>query len=36
MGGEVRGGTPSEMRDLVASQLALWAKVVREQNIQPQ
>jgi tripartite-type tricarboxylate transporter receptor subunit TctC len=34
MGGEVRGTTPSEMRALVTSQLALWTKVAREQNIQ--
>ncbi len=34
MSGEVRSTTPSEMRDLVANQLALWAKVVREQNLQ--
>ena len=34
MGGEVRGGTPAEMRDLVARQLALWVKVVREQKLQ--
>ena len=33
MGGEVRGATPAEMRDLVARQLALWAKVAREQNL---
>jgi len=36
MGGEVRGTTPAEMRDLVARQLALWERVVREQNIQTQ
>jgi tripartite-type tricarboxylate transporter receptor subunit TctC len=35
MGGEVRGMAPAEMRDMVASQLALWTRVVREQNIQP-
>ena len=34
MGGEVRGTTPAEMRDLVARQLALWVKVAREQNLQ--
>ncbi len=34
MGGEVRGTTPSEMRDLVARQLALWVKVAREQKLQ--
>jgi len=36
MGGEVRGIEPSEMRDLVSRQMVLWAKVVREQNIQAQ
>jgi tripartite-type tricarboxylate transporter receptor subunit TctC len=36
MGGEVRGITPAEMRDLVSRQMALWAKVMREQNIQAQ
>lgn len=36
MGGEVRGSTPAEMRDLVARQLALWIKVAREQNLQAQ
>jgi tripartite-type tricarboxylate transporter receptor subunit TctC len=36
MGGEVRGTTPAEMRDLVARQLALWVKVVREQNLETQ
>jgi tripartite-type tricarboxylate transporter receptor subunit TctC len=35
MGGEVRGMSPAEMRAMVASQLALWTRVVREQNIQP-
>ena len=34
MGGEVRGTTPAEMRDLVARQLALWVKVAREQKLQ--
>jgi tripartite-type tricarboxylate transporter receptor subunit TctC len=33
MGGEVRGSSSAEMRDLVASQLALWIRVAREQNI---
>src|SRR5262249_30085099 len=33
-GGEVRGSKPTEMRDLVARQLALWIGVVRDQNIQ--
>ena len=36
MGGEVRNKTATEMGDLVARQLALWTKAVREQNIQPQ
>jgi tripartite-type tricarboxylate transporter receptor subunit TctC len=34
LGGEVRATTPAEMRALVASQLALWARVAREQKIQ--
>jgi tripartite-type tricarboxylate transporter receptor subunit TctC len=34
LGGDVRATTPEEMRALVASQLALWARVAREQNIQ--
>jgi tripartite-type tricarboxylate transporter receptor subunit TctC len=33
MGGEVRASTPAEMRALVAAQLALWKRVVQEQNI---
>lgn len=36
MGGEVRGTSPAQMRDLVASQLALWIRVAREQNLQTQ
>ena len=35
-GGEVRGTTPQEMRALVARQVALWAKVAKENNIQVQ
>ncbi len=35
-GGEVRGTTPAEMRVLVAGQVALWAKVAKEANIQVQ
>jgi tripartite-type tricarboxylate transporter receptor subunit TctC len=34
MGGDVRGSTPADLRALVESQLALWRRVVREQNIQ--
>jgi len=33
-GAEVRGITPTEMRDLVARQLALWTRVARSANIQ--
>jgi tripartite-type tricarboxylate transporter receptor subunit TctC len=32
-GGDVRAMAPDEMRTLVASQLALWARVAREANI---
>jgi tripartite-type tricarboxylate transporter receptor subunit TctC len=35
-GGEVRGTTPAQMRALVEQQWALWARVVREANIQPE
>src|SRR5262245_42108687 len=34
LGGEVRATTPDDMRALVASQLAIWARVAREQKIQ--
>jgi len=34
LGGDVRAMSRDEMRALVASQLALWARVAREQNIQ--
>jgi tripartite-type tricarboxylate transporter receptor subunit TctC len=34
LGGDVRAMSGDEMRALVASQLALWARVAREQNIQ--
>jgi tripartite-type tricarboxylate transporter receptor subunit TctC len=34
MGGDVRAMTPAQMRELVAGQLALWTRVVREQKIQ--
>jgi tripartite-type tricarboxylate transporter receptor subunit TctC len=34
MGGDVRGSTPAELRALVDSQLTLWRRVAREQNIQ--
>jgi hypothetical protein len=33
IGGEVRATTPEEMRDLVARQVALWARVAREANV---
>jgi tripartite-type tricarboxylate transporter receptor subunit TctC len=33
-GGEVRGTTPAEMRDLVARQVAMWTKVAKSANIQ--
>jgi tripartite-type tricarboxylate transporter receptor subunit TctC len=33
-GGEVRGTTPAEMKALVERQLAQWARVAREANIQ--
>lgn len=36
IGGEVKGATPEEMRALVARQVALWAKVARDANIQAQ
>jgi tripartite-type tricarboxylate transporter receptor subunit TctC len=35
-GGNVRGGTPAEMRDRVAGELARWTKVVREAKIEQQ
>ena len=34
MGGDVRGSTPAELRTLVESQLSLWRRVARQQNIQ--
>jgi len=34
--GDVRGTTPEEMRALVARQVALWAKVAKDANIQAQ
>jgi tripartite-type tricarboxylate transporter receptor subunit TctC len=34
MGGDVRGSSPADLRSLVESQLALWRRVAREQNIQ--
>ena len=34
LGGDVRAMSPEEMRALVASQLTLWSRVAREQNIQ--
>ncbi len=33
-GGEVRGTTPAEMRDLVERQLGAWKRLAREANIQ--
>ena len=33
MGGDPRATTPGEMRALVASQLATWAKLAKEANI---
>ena len=33
MGGDPRATTPAEMRALVASQLATWAKLAKEVNI---
>jgi len=36
LGGDVRGTTPAEMRALVARQVALWAKLAKEANIQAQ
>ena len=36
LGGDVRGTTPAEMRALVARQVALWAKLAKEANIQSQ
>jgi len=35
-GGDVQGTTPAEMRALVARQVALWAKVAKEANVQVQ
>jgi tripartite-type tricarboxylate transporter receptor subunit TctC len=35
-GGDVRGSTPEEMRALVARQLSLWAKVVKDAKIEVQ
>ena len=34
IGGEVRGATPEEMRNHVASEVARWSRVIREANIQ--
>ena len=33
VGGDVRGGTPEEMRTMLAGQVAKWSKVVRDANI---
>lgn len=34
LGGDVRGTTPEEMRDLVARQITMWAKLVKEAKIE--
>ena len=36
LGNEVQGGTPEEMRDRVARELATWKKVVKDANIPQQ
>ncbi len=36
LGGEAQGSTPEEMRDLVARQLAVWAKLAKEAKIEVQ
>ncbi len=36
LGGDARGTTPAEMKALVARQVAMWAKLAREANIQAQ
>ena len=36
LGGDVRGTTPEEMRALVSRQVAMWANVAKEANIEPQ
>jgi tripartite-type tricarboxylate transporter receptor subunit TctC len=36
MGGEVRGSTPDEMKNLVASQTQKWTQVVNEAKIPKQ
>ena len=36
LGGDPQGTTPEEMRTLVARQVALWAKLAREANIEAQ
>ncbi len=36
LGGDVQGTTPEEMRALVSRQVAMWANVAKEANIQPQ
>lgn len=36
LGGEARGTTPAEMKALVARQVAMWAKLARDANIQSQ
>jgi tripartite-type tricarboxylate transporter receptor subunit TctC len=36
IGGDVRGSTPEEMRERVATEVQRWAKVIRDANITPQ
>jgi tripartite-type tricarboxylate transporter receptor subunit TctC len=36
LGGDPQGTTPEEMRALVARQVALWAKLAKDVNLQPQ
>jgi len=36
IGGEVRGGTPQDMRDLIAGEIAQWSAIVTESRIQRQ
>jgi len=36
IGGEVRGGTPQEMRDLMVSEIALWNALIDEAKIERQ
>jgi tripartite-type tricarboxylate transporter receptor subunit TctC len=36
MGGEARGGTPDEMKTMVAAEVQKWATLVAEANIPKQ